>query len=120
MLADAVANEIARHGAPHTLRRETVVGGGNDWTRTAGLTTYIECIARIRKFRPDEIKGGIVEGDCLAVISAPTLAGTPAAGDRIAVGTHTADAGAEWYQVVHAVETRVGHRVATWRLIVRR
>jgi len=70
----ALARQISKHGWLITLKRNGVPS--------------VEILARVRDFKPDELVGGIVQGDRQAVIPAAVLEstgwpGAPARGDQI-------------------------------------
>lgn len=116
----AVKGELKRHGSTHTLRLATVAAGANAWTAGSATTAYSECIAYERKFQPAEIRGGINEHDCLVTVDAATCLSVPVDGGRIAPGSFTSDAGAEWRQIVNVTAVKVAGRVAVYKLQVRR
>ena len=72
---------IARHGQAVTLRR-----------MSAGVTVELNCRAFVRDYRPDELIGGVVQGDTSVVISPSQLAGTafenspPVQNDKVVIG----------------------------------
>jgi hypothetical protein len=118
-LQATVARMTARNGARFTIRRETVAAGANAWTKGTATVTFLEVVARERFYRPDEIKGAIVEGDALITVTAPPCGFVPVKGDRIALGSHVADAGAEWRQITNVYAPRIGSAVAVYKLTVR-
>lgn len=98
---------IARMGATYTLQRRTIGAGSNAWTPGTVTTAFVQCKAREREYFAKEIgasQGGIQQGDTELTIDAATITGRPTAGDRIALGTFAAEAGADWRQVISVTE----------------
>ncbi len=119
-LAAPVTGLMVRHGATYTLRKTVVAAGPNAWTQGAGVASYSQCVAHERRYRREEIKGGILEGDVLLTVDAATLLQPIAAGDRIALGALVGDAGGEWRQVVSVYAPRIGARVGVYKVQARR
>lgn len=119
-LAKAVSDVFARHGATWTLRRASRAAGANDWTAGAETVTYSTFAARERGYKPGEIRGGIQEKDALVIVDAASASVAPAEGDRVALGSFTADAGAEWRHVVNVYAVRRAATTLVYRLQVRR
>lgn len=113
-----VSRGIARHGAKYTLRRETITTA-NSWTAASVAVAYSPVMAKERGFKPNEIRGGIQENDCLVVVDAATASTPPKIGDRVALGEFSADVGAAWRQVVNVYATTAKGKVASYRLQVR-
>jgi hypothetical protein len=111
---------MAISGARYTLRRETVAAGPNEWTKGAATVAYHGFTGRARGYKPDEIRGGILEHDEKVIIEPASVSVVPRAGDRIALGAYTADAGAEWRHVISVYAARVNGQVGVYRLQVRR
>lgn len=109
----------SRFGALYTLRVAVVAAGVNAYTAGASTVSYHIAKGRARFYRPAEIRGGVLERDQLIVLDPASLSATPKPGDKIAVGVHTADAGATWLHVVNVYAPLVGDNVAGYRLQVR-
>lgn len=118
-IAAAIRAEIASKGAIYTLRRETAAAGANDWTRGAVTVTYYRCRARERMYKPDEVRGGILETDTLITVDAASIAVTPRKGDKLALGVFASDTGADWRLVISAYEPRVGGANVVYKLQAR-
>lgn len=121
--ATAVANQLARHGAAWTLRRGGATGAGpNAWTAASGAPTftYAPCRARERNYRPDEIKGPILDTDVEIVLDPATLAVTPVKGDKLAPGTLDGTAlNAPWRTIIAVLPRFDGAKVAVYRIQAR-
>lgn len=120
-LAGTVARVTARHGAAFTLLRRSLGVGAQPWKAgTPGVGTFEPVTAQERGYKPTEIKGTIQEGDVLITVDAATCALRPRAGDRVALGVHTAEAGAEWRQIISVYEARKNGVVHAYKLQARR
>ncbi len=85
MNLEIVADMIAQYGEPVTLRR----------TVQNGIKFDVTVIAVIRGYSPDELVGGIVQGDRMAIISNREIArrqwpGPPRQGDQLIIRGKTA------------------------------
>lgn len=116
----SVSRVLKQYGTSYTLRTEAAVSGGNSWTASPGAVTYSVVIAKERGFKPNEIRGGIQEGDGLIVVDASADAPIPRVGSRIALGVFSSDVAADWRQIVNVYPTRENGRARTYRLQVRR
>lgn len=119
-LQGAIARRVAAFGAVYTLRTAAPGAGVNAWTAGAATPAYYPCLARERRYKPNEIKGGIVEGDILVTVDAASLAVAPVNGNQIALGRFTGDAGAKWVHVVNVYAPSVGGVPVAYKLQVRR
>lgn len=119
--AATVSRQIAQYGAAYTLRRAAAAAGANEWTRGAETISYYPCMARERGYKPDEVRGAIIDGDVLIVVDPASLAIEPKAGDQIALGTFADDAGADWRRIVSPpYAPREAGAVAAYRLQARK
>ena len=119
-IAGAVSSMLARHGQAYTLKAITKGAGANAWTDGAVTAAYNACTARARGYNPNEVRGGIQEGDIKVTIDAATLSTTPESGDWIAAGTHTEDGSAEWWQVVSVYAPQIAGVVTVYKLQARK
>ena len=97
---------LTRFGAPYTLRKEAPAAGLNAWTQGAVTVTYTPCVAREHNQTPSDDTRGIHGHKGKISVLASSLAAIPNEGDRIALGTFAADAGAQWLHVVDVGDTR--------------
>ena len=119
-LAGTVARVTARHGATFTLHRKTLGPGATPWKPGAPTSQFETVTAQERGYRPKEIVGTIQEGDVLVTVDAATCSLRPKVGDRIALGSFTVEAGAEWRQIVSVYEARKNGVVHAYKLQARR
>lgn len=118
-IGNALASIVTRFGTTHTLRKAGPVAGPNSWTSGIPVPVYYSCRAHLSGYRPEEIKGGIADGDQMAVVEARTLPATPVAGDWLAIGTFSAIPGANWLKVVAVHAVRAGPSIVLYRLQIR-
>lgn len=104
VLTACITNMLARHGRAMTLRR-----------RTGTTETYTDAAVRgyLSSFRPDQLTGGVRQGDAQVTIGPDTapLAGV-ATGDLLTID------GGTW-SVLRAQALYAGTTLAGWRLWVR-
>lgn len=117
---DAVSSVMRRDGATWTIKRQTAADGANAWTRGSVTASYSTCTARSRGYKPNEIRGNIMEGDSELVIDPATLTVTPQPGDWVALGEFVDDDGVDWLQVVNVYAPRMAGAVGLYRLQVRK
>jgi glutamate synthase domain-containing protein 1 len=115
-LEQTVAAIAAAYGADYTVRRVTSGAGPNAWTAGAETIAYMHARGRERNAEPKALRGGMSEAETLIVLDAASCPTQPRKGDRIALGRFTADAGAEWRQIVNVVAGREGAHVRVWRV----
>jgi hypothetical protein len=104
VLNACITNMLARHGRAMTLRR-----------RTGTTETFTDAAVRgyLTSFRPDQLTGGVRQGDAQVTLGSATapLSGV-ATGDLLTID------GASW-SVLRAQPLYAGATVAGWRLWVR-
>lgn len=119
-LALAVSHVLDLFGAVYTLRRATPAAGANAWTLGApGAATYYPCTGRETSYGPDELRAGVKEHEALIIVDAASLSVVPREGDRIALGTYTADPGAAWREVTDVEAPRRNGEAIIYRITVR-
>lgn len=120
MLVSAPQRLIKRFGAPCTLWRQTDSAAPNDWTQGTIASVFLACRAAHRPPRAYVIKGTTQEQNRLFLVDPASLATVPQIGDRIALGTYTANApGIAWHQIVKKPElSDVAGSAAMWRVEV--
>lgn len=76
----ALDRQLAAHGQSVTLRRFTGVGSARTFT-DATVRAFV------RDYRPDELAGGIVQGDTVVTLSPTDVAagGLPKIGDKVVI-----------------------------------
>lgn len=119
-LRSAIRAGMVLAGGEFTLRRETKAAGPNAWTAGAATVEYFPCIARARGYKPNEVRGGILEHDEKISVDPTSICVEPRKDDRIAVGTWSADGGADWRHVISVYSPCDAHGVAFHKLQVRR
>lgn len=80
-LVDTVPNMLGRYGRAMTVRRRQ---------GTTTTFTQVSVTGILRSFRPEEIAGGVMQGDAQAIITANEIIGTagfspPVKGDFVAI-----------------------------------
>lgn len=120
--AATVARIVNRYGATYTLRRDTPTGGApNAWTQgTPHAISYFACKGRQLGYSARDLRGAMQEEETSFTIDAASLAATPRDGDKIALGTFTADAGAQWLGVVNVAPVFEGAAIRVYVLTLRR
>jgi hypothetical protein len=119
-LAGTVGRVTRRHGAAFTLHRKTLAAGATPWKPGAPTSQFEEVMAQERFYKPKEIVGTVQEGDVMVTVDAATCSLRPKVGDRVALGIHTAEAGAEWRQIVSVYEARKNGVTHAYKLQARR
>lgn len=120
MLVSAPSRLIRHFGAPCTLWRQTQSAAPNDWTQGTIASVFLACRAAHRPPRAYVIKGTMQEQSRLFLIDPASLAGVPQIGDRLALGTYTANApGIRWHHITQKPElTTVAGVGAVYRIEV--
>lgn len=120
MLVGTAGRLIRRFGAACTLWRQTDSAPPNEWTAGVLVSTFLPCIAVHRPPRAYVIKGTLQEQSRLFLIDPASLAGVPQIGDRLALGTYTANApGIRWHHITQKPElTTVAGVGAVYRIEV--
>jgi hypothetical protein len=89
--AKTIARLTSRYGEIVTLRRETPAAGGNAWTEGAIAYEYVAAQGSFRAFRPNELKGGILEHDLLCTLDVANIGAVPTPADYVTPGALPAE-----------------------------
>lgn len=119
-LVDTARAVIERHGEAVTVRSDVVGAGANSWTSGAVVSVFYAGRGRAAHYEPNQIAGGIEQHDVLFSLDPAGFPVLPKKGDKIARGSYSSDAGADWLRVVNVEVQRVQGRAAVLRVQARK
>lgn len=108
---------LEQYGEAYTIRRSSVAAGPNTWTAGTETVSYLAQRATRRIDAPNDA-GGLVRDSQAVFVMSPDYS-APQQGDRVAYGTHAADTGVEWLEIVHVDTVRIEGQVAKYYAWVR-
>ena len=119
MLIGTPGRMLARYGSPYTLWRRSLAAGAKPWDAGAPTDAFYTCRARERAPKPMQVQGTLVETARLIVVDAGSLSVVPQKGDRLAIGSYTANGpGVRWQEITNVDIPYMAGSAAVYRCTV--